>query len=168
LTLIIGWLIIFVSVFIVSIAGSALVFSTGLIVHEAVSRSLTLVAMGLLAGLTSSWMSNFLRVGGTRSRLLNVVAVAEGIAGVLLIINSILAISPAGQEIYRLPGRNIFILAIWGGIVSLGSCLAVWRLRGSVHSAKRDAVVSLVLLASIPLIVVVTIFVASLFGLTGA
>jgi len=45
---ILRWLAIFLAVSIVSIAGFFLVFSFDLIVHEAVSNSLTMLAMGLL------------------------------------------------------------------------------------------------------------------------
>ena len=51
---ILRWLAVFVLVFVVSVAGSFPVFALGLIVHEAISNTLTMLVTGLLAAIGSS------------------------------------------------------------------------------------------------------------------
>ena len=65
-------------------------------------------------------------------------------------------------------GPNILLLATWGIVLSLSAYLASWHFRSSEYTRKRDIIMSLVLLALAPTVVVVTIAIASRFGLTGA
>ena len=154
------WPAILVVTFMACTAGSAPVFTTGLILHEAVSQPLTLLVMGLLAALTASWMSNLLSGASTHSRILRIVAATENVA-VLLI--------PSRDLFYMLRiGPNAVLLATWGAVLSLAACLAAWRFRSPTYRRRRDITISLILLAAVPPFVVATIAVASLFGLTGA
>ena len=149
------WLVVFLVTLIVSVAGSLPVFVTGLVVREVVSRPLTLLVMGLIAALTSSWVSNFLSGTSTYSRILRVVATTETVA--ILLIFLPMQFSP-----------SIVLLVVWGVILSVGAYLAVWRFRNPKYNRRRDIIMSLVLLALAPTTVVITIAIASRFGLTGA
>lgn len=74
------WLVVFIITFIVSVVGSIPVFTTGLFVQEVIVYPLTVVVMGLLAALTSSWTFNLLGGEPTHSRLLRIVAATEIVA----------------------------------------------------------------------------------------
>ena len=151
------WLIVFIVTLIVCIAGSAPVFTTSLFVPEFISYPLTLLVMGVLAALTSSWMSNLFSGDSTHSRILRIVALTE-IAAILLVLSR-------GLFVF---GLNIVLLAIWGIIISVSAYVAAWHFRSSAYSRRGDTVVSLVLLALASTVVVVTIAIASRLGLTGA
>ena len=71
------WLVVFIATLVVSVVGSIPVFTTGLFVQEIVVYPLTVLVMGLLAALTSSWMSNLLGGEPTHSRILLIVAATE-------------------------------------------------------------------------------------------
>ena len=60
------------------------VFATSLVVQEVISYPLTLLMMGLLAALTSSWISNLLTSDFTHSRILRIMSVTE-IVAILLV-----------------------------------------------------------------------------------
>jgi len=149
------WLVVFVVTLIVSVAGSLPVFVTGLVVREVVSRPLTLLVMGLIAALTSSWVSNFLSGTSTYSRILRIVAITETVAIVLVFLR--MQFSPA-----------MVLLVVWGVILSGSAYLAAWRFRSSEYNRRQDIIMSLVLLALAPTTVIITIAIASRFGLTGA
>lgn len=155
------WLAVLIVTFIVSVVGSIPVFTIGLIVREVIVYPLTVVVMGLLAALTSSWMSNLLGDEQTHSRLLHVVAATEIVAILLVPLWGVLSY-------IGLYGPNIFLLATWGMVISLSAYLAAWRFRSPTYSRRRDIFMSLVLLAAALFIAVVTIAIASRFGLTGA
>lgn len=168
MSMILRWLVIFILALVVSTAGSLPVFSLGLIVHEAVSNSLTMMVIGLLAAISSSWLSNLFRIGGMWSRLLYIVGTSEIAAAILAIAYFIVTISQAVSTLRRLFPVNIFLIIAWGVLLSASACLAAWHLRSRKSNLKRDAIMSLVLLGLAILAVVVTIAIASLFGLTGA
>ena len=149
------WLVVFVVTLIVSVAGSLPVFVTGLVVREVVSRPLTLLVMGLLAALTSSWGSNLLSGNSTYSRILRIVATTETAA--ILLIFLPMQFAP-----------NMALLAVWGVILSVIAYLAAWKFRNSEYNRRQDIIISLFLLALAPTTVVITIVIASRFGLTGA
>ena len=165
---ILRWLAVFIAALVVSIAGSIPVFATGLIVHEAVSNSLTMVVMGLLAAISSSWLSNIFTIGSKRSRLLPIVGASEIVAAILALAYFFVTMSPAAPELHRLFSVNIFLLVVWGVLLSASACLAAWHFRSSTLNPKRDAITSLALLGLAIVAVVATIAIASLFGLTGA
>ena len=156
------WLVVFSVALVVCIVGSAPVFATGLFVHEVVNYPMTIVVMGLLAALTSSWMSNLLSGSVTHSRLLRIVAITEIVAILLVLLRGVW-VSYIG-----LYSPNIFLLAIWSVVLSVSACLAASYFRSPTYSRRRDIIISLVLLALAPVFVVVTIAIASRFGLTGA
>ena len=154
------WLAVFIVTLVVCMAGSAPVFATSLFVPEVISYPLTLLVMGLLAALTSSWMSNFLGSDSTPSRILRIVGTTEIVAILLVFLRGAFYIVQVGP--------NILLLATWGIVLSLSAYLAAWHFRSSEYSRRRDIIMSLVLLALAPTVVFVTIAIASHFGLTGA
>ncbi len=154
------WLTVFVVTFLVCVAGSLPVFATSLFVPEEISFPLTLLVMGILAALTSSWMSNLLSGDATHSRILRIAGTTETVA--LLMI-------PFGGVIYRVQfGPNISLLGMWGIVLSLVAYLAVWHFRTPAYNRRRDIIISVILLALAPIVVTVAIATASRFGLTGA
>jgi len=154
------WLAVFLVTFIVCTSGSMPVFITSLVVQEVISYPLTILVMGLLAALTASWMSNLLSGDSTHSRILRIVGATEIVAILLVLLRGVFYIIQLGP--------NILLLATWGIVLSLSAYLAAWRFRSSEYSRRRDIIMSLVLLALAPTVVVVTIAIASRFGLTGA
>ncbi|MFC1963867.1 hypothetical protein ACFLV1_00630 [Chloroflexota bacterium] len=154
------WLAVFLVTFIVCTAGSMPVFVTSLFVHEVISYPLTILVMGLLAALTASWMSNILCGDSTHSRILRIVGITEIIAILLILLRGVFYIVQFGS--------NILLLATWGIVLSLSAYLAAWHFRSSEYSRRRDIIMSLILFALAPIIVIVTIAIASRFGLTGA
>ena len=154
------WLAVFLVTFIVCTAGSMPVFVTSLIVQEVISYPLTLLVMGLLAALTASWMSNLLNGDSTHSRILRIAVATETVAILLVFFRSVFYILQFGS--------NIFMVATWGIVLSIAAYLSAWKFRSPAYNRRRDIIVSLVLLALAPTVVVVTISIASLFGLTGA
>lgn len=162
------WSVVFIVTLVISIIGSMPVFVTGLIVHEVVSNSLTIAVMGLLAGLSSSWMSNLLKISHTCSRVMHIVATTEIVAIILAVTYFLITISPTAWAFHRLFPRNIFLLGIWGLVFSVSACLAAWHFRSTIRNLRRDIITSLLLLPLAAIAVVATIAVASLFGLTGA
>jgi hypothetical protein len=137
------------------------VFVTSLFVQEVISYPLTLMVMGLLAALTSSWMSNLLSGDSTHSRILRIAGATEAVAIFLVFFRGVF-------YILRFGGPNILMLAMWGIALSIAAYLAAWKFRSHAYNKRRDIIISLVLLALAPTIVVITIAIASLFGLTGA
>ena len=162
------WLAVFIVTLIVSIAGSFPVFTLGLIVHEAVSRSLTMLVMGLLAAISSSWLSNLFRIGGKWSRLSRIVMTLEVVAAILAIAYFLVTMSPAGSILNILFPINIILLMRWGVLFSVIACFVAWRFRSPTRYLKRDAIMSPILVGLAVAVVVATMAIASLFGLTGA
>ena len=154
------WSAVFMVTFIVCTAGSMPVFVTSLVVQEVISYPLTLLVMGLLAALTSSWMSNLLSSDSTHSRILRIAVATETAAILLVFFQGLFYILQFGS--------NMLMLATWGIVLSITAYLSAWKFRSSVYNRRRDITISLVLLALAPTVVVVTIAIASLFGLTGA
>ena len=154
------WLAVFLVTFVVCTAFSMPVFVTSLFVQEVISYPLTLLVMGLLAALTSSWMSNLLSGDSTHSRILRIAVATETVAILLVFFRSVFYILQFGS--------NILMLATWGIVLSIAAYLSAWKFRSSAYNRRGDIIISLVLLALAPTVVVVTIAIASLFGLTGA
>ena len=154
------WLAVFLVTFLVCTAGSMPVFVTSLVVQEIISYPLTLLVMGLLAALTSSWISNLLSGDSTHSRILRIAGATETVAILLVFFRDVFYILQFGP--------NILKLATWGIVLSIAAYLAAWKYRSPEYKRRRDIIISLVLLALAPIVVVVTIAIASLFGLTGA
>jgi hypothetical protein len=154
------WSAVFLVTFIVCTAGSMPVFVTSLFVQEVISYPLTLLVMGLLATLTSSWMSNLLSGDSTHSRILRIAGATETVAILLVFFRGVFYILEFGP--------NILKLAMWGIVLSIAAYLAAWKFRSAAYNRRRDIIISLILLVLAPTVVVVTIAIASLFGLTGA
>ncbi|MFC2022048.1 hypothetical protein ACFLTR_02385 [Chloroflexota bacterium] len=156
----IRWLAVFIITLVVCMAGSAPVFATSVFVQPVISYPLTLLVMGVLAALTSSWMSNLLSSDSTHSRILRIVGATEIVATLLVLLR--------GVFYFVQLGPNILWLATWGIVLSLSAYLAAWHFRSSEYNRRQDIIMSLVLLAFALTVVVVTIAIASGFGLTGA
>ena len=154
------WLAVFLVTFIVCTTGSMPVFVTSLFVQEIISYPLTLLVMGLLAALTSSWMSNLFSGDSTHSRILRIAGATETVAILLVFFRGVFYILQFGP--------NILMLAMWGIVLSIAAYLAAWKFRSPAYNRRRDIIISLVMLALAPTVVVITIAIASLFGLTGA
>ena len=154
------WSAVFLITFIVCTAGSIPVFVTSLVVQEVISYPLTLLMMGLLAALTSSWISNLLTSDFTHSRILRIMSVTEIVAILLAFFQGVFYILQFGP--------NVLKLATWGIVLSIAAYLAAWKFRSPAYNRRRDIIISLVLFALAPTVVVITIAIASLFGLTGA
>ena len=154
-------IILFIITLVVSVVASMPVFVMGLIVEEVISHPLTLLVMGILAGLTASWMSNRLSRDSTYSRILHIVGATQVIAVLLILLRFVF-------PFYIMPTGNKSLLATWGVILSLSACFAARRFRSSELNRKRDIIMTLILLVGMPVVVVATIAIASLFGLTGA
>ncbi|MFC1931948.1 hypothetical protein ACFLXJ_07125 [Chloroflexota bacterium] len=156
------WLVIFIVTLVANVVLSIPVFGTTIFVREEVSYPLTIAVMALLVALTSSWISNLLSSEHTHSRLLHVVGITEIIALALVV-------WPGSLVFYiGLYITKIFLLLVWGFVLSIGACLAAWHFRNPDYSRRKDIIISLILLALAPTILVVTIAIASRFGLTGA
>jgi len=161
-------LAIFILTFMISILGSMPIFALGLVVHESVIISLTIIVTGLLAAISSSWLSNLFRIDRMTSRLLPVVVISGISAAILIIAYFVISRSPAASILNTLFTRNIFLLLSWSVLLSASACLAAWHFRSSIHNLRRDAIITLILLGVAILIIVATVAIASLFGLTGA
>jgi len=168
MSMVFRWLAVFVLALAVSVSGSLPVFALGLIVHEAVSNTLAILVQGLLAAISASWLADLFRVEGARSRLLSVVAATETAAAVLAAIYFGLNLGPASRLIRQFFPVNIFLLAAWGVILTVGACLAARHYRGSTRSRKQDAVMSVIFLGLALAVIIASLLVAALFGLTGA
>ena len=94
------------------------------------------------------------------SRILRIAGATETVAILLIIFRSVFYILQFGPNIYK--------LATWGIVLSIAAYLAAWKFRDPEYNRRRDIIISLVLLALAPTVVVVTIAIASLFGLAGA
>ena len=154
------WIAVFMVTFLVCTAGSMPVFVTSLFVQEVISYPLTLLVMGILAALASSWMSNLLSGDSTHSRILLIAGATETIAILLVFFQGLFYILQFGP--------NILKLAVWGIVLSISAYLAARKFRSHAYNKRKDIIISTVMLALVPIVVVVTIAIASLFGLTGA
>ena len=112
----IRWLAVFIVTLVVCMAGSVPVFATSLFVQEVISYPLTLLVMGILAALTSSWMSNLLSGDSTYSHILRIVGATEIVAILLVLLRGIFYIVQLGP--------NMLLLATWGIVLSLSAYLA--------------------------------------------
>jgi hypothetical protein len=162
------WSALFIATLAVSIAGSIPVFTLGLVVHEAVSNSLAILVTGLLAAISSSWLSNLFRIGGAWSRLLRIVATLEIAAAILAVAHLLKTISPLAPILRQIFPANIFLLITWGVLLSIVACFAAWRFRRPTLNLKRDVIISFILLGLAAAVIVATMAIASFFGLTGA
>lgn len=146
-----------------SIIGLFLVLPLGLIVAEWVIFPLGLVIAALLAALSAGWAGVFLTRDQTQTRLWPVVWVTEVVAiGMALIFLLMVRLGVAGF------GPLIIPIMIFSLILALCAGAASWRFRSPRQDTRQQVklTVALVLLAvvSVPGV----IFIASLFGLTGA
>ena len=60
------------------------------------------------------------------------------------------------------------MLAMWSIVLSIAAYLAAWKFRSHAYNRRRDIIISILMLVLAPIVMVVTIAIASLFGLTGA
>lgn len=152
----------FVSALIGSTLGIFLVLPFGLIASEFVIFPLALAVSAILGSICAAWAGNFLAGDGTRTRLLQVVGVTEGIA-------AIIALAILGGVSLRLVllGPLINVALVCTAALALAACVATWGFR-SAERDPREGRLTLGLLALAAVSVPATIFIAWLAGLTGA
>lgn len=151
------WLGVFAATLLICMVSSFPVYATSIFVYEGVSYPLTLIVMGLLAALTSSWSSNLWAGDSAHSRVLRIIGTTEVAAMLLYLFGGGLIAS-----------ANIVLLSIWGILISGAAYLSARRFRSPEYNKRRDVILSLVLLALAPALVATTMAFASRLGLTGA
>ena len=156
-------LVTFLVALIGAMSGLFLLLPLGLVVHELVIFPLALAIAALLAAIAANWAGSGLARDETRTRLLPVVGATEGVALVALLV--VIANFALRLAIFN----RIMIIAVFCGLMlALGATVATWRFRRSKESPSSDGLLTLALLGLAVVAVPVVIFVASLFGLTGA
>jgi hypothetical protein len=141
--------------------GGLLVIPFGLVVVEFVIFPLAFAVGALFAAIGAGWVGNLLAPGG--SRFLPIVAISEIAAAVVAVaLLVVMARTPPGT----LPSP-LFVVALGMILIALGTSWAAWRFRSPERYMGRDATITLGLVGLAVLLFVATLFVASLFGLTG-
>jgi len=141
--------------------GGLLVIPFGLVVIEFVIFPLAFAVGALFAAIGAGWVGNLLAPGG--SRFLPIVAISEIAAAVVAVaLLVVMARTPPGT----LPSP-LFVVALGMILIALGASWAAWRFRSPERYMGRDATITLGLVGLAVLLFVATLFVASLFGLTG-
>jgi hypothetical protein len=150
-----------------SIVGMILILPLSLVVHEAVILPLALAVAALLAALSASWTGTLLTPNHTRTRLVRVVAATEAAATLVALLLIALLSIDAAMVMTILPTP-----AVIGGVASLvlalSATVATGHFRRSQYIAGRDAILTVAFLVLAVVSVPAVLFVASLFGLTGA
>jgi len=141
--------------------GGLLVVPFGLVVVEFVIFPLAFAVGALFAAIGAGWVGNLLAPGG--SRFLPIVAISEIAAAVVAVaLLVVMARTPPGT----LPSP-LFVVALGMILIALGASWAAWRFRSPERYMGRDATITLGLVGLAVLLFMATLFVASLFGLTG-
>ena len=147
-----------------------ILFPVGLVVAEFIAWPLTFLIAAIFAAIGAGWAGNLLTPG--RSRLLPIVGVSMataavvGLAVLILIANYLPTPSFVVERAGIGPGRAADVLL--GMIfIALGASWATWRFRGPEPVLVKDVALTLGLVSLAVLVIVATLLVASLFGLTG-
>ncbi len=153
----------FIAALVGAMAGLMLILPLGLAVHEFVIFPLALGVAALLAALGAAWTGTLLAQGQSRTRLMPVVGVAEATAvllAILVLANSVLRLGIFDRLIY-------LALAI-EFILALAATVGMQAFRRPGEGKRDDLRWTLLLLGMAILLVPIVVYVASLFGLTGA
>ena len=146
-----------------SIIGLFLVLPLGLIVAEWVIFPLGLVIAALLAALSAGWAGTFLARDQTQTQLWPVIWVTEVVAiGMALIFLLMVRLGVASF------GPLIIPIMIFSLILALCAGAATWRFRSPKQDTRSEVKLTVMLLVLAVVSVPSIIFIASLFGLTGA
>ena len=143
-----------------------LVLLFGLVVVEVVIFPLTWVVAALFAALGASWAGILLSPDHTSSRILPVVGVSEAIAGVVVVLFLILP-PTLGVSVLALGGPPVVLGAVMV-LIGLSASWAAWHFRGPEGRFGKDALMTLGLVGLAVLVIVGTLYVASLFGMVEA
>ncbi len=153
----------FLSVFSLSLIGttpfSVFLFVMGLVVAESIIYPTASLATAAIAGLFAGWASSSVVEDGKRADL-NKVVVGNLAIGVIPAVASVLLASAVSRAVWLIGGVLVF------GCVT-GTILAL-RLRTSDATVAGDGQTTVGWLLGAVVGVGLVIFVASLFGLTGA
>jgi len=155
------WSAVFLASLLGGLIGAFPVFVTALIVNEFVSTPLALGVGALFCSLSASWVGN---IGASdRTDIGRTLLISESTAAFLALVYFALAL--ARTPVHILP---FFLLLGTVGILAIASTLAARWFRLPRPGLRRDAAVTAGLLVGSYAVVIAAIFVASLFGLTGA
>ena len=158
------WLTVYSSALLVALVSGVPLITLGLVLHEAISRSLWLVVSTLLAAIAASWISNVAVASRGRARLLPVVALSEALAAGLLIPIALLV----PRLLTLLQFRQVYLLLFLSPLVACIATLVAARFRAPRKELVKDVLMTLGLLAAAVGIVVGTLLGAELLGLAGA
>ncbi len=146
-----------------SIIGLFLVLPLGLIAAEWVIFPLGLVIAGLLAALSAGWAGAFLARDQTQTQLWPVIWITETVAiGLALIFILLVRLGAASF------GPLIVPILIFSLSLALCAGVATWRFRSPKQDTRSEVKLTVILLVLAVVSVPGVIFIASLFGLTGA
>jgi hypothetical protein len=146
-----------------SMVGLFLVLPLGLVVAEWVIFPLGLAIAALLAALSAGWAGTLLAKDQTQTQLGPVIRLTETVAiGLALIF---LLIAWLGMASF---GPLIIPILIFSLILALCAGAATWRFRGQKQAIRSEVKLTMMLLGLAVVSVPGVIFIASLFGLTGA
>jgi hypothetical protein len=135
----------------------------GLVVVEWVIFPLGLVIAGLLAALSAGWAGTLLARDQTQTQLWPVIWITEVAAiGTALIFLLLVRLGAASF------GPLIIPILIFSLILALCAGVATWRFRSAKQETKSEVKLTVGLLVLAVVSVPAVIFIASLFGLTGA
>jgi hypothetical protein len=153
----------FIAATVIGFVGLLVLMSLGLIVSELVITPLALLVAGVFVALAAGWTGTLLATDGTRTQLGAVVARTEVTAAVLAI--ALLALMGLQITIF---GRLIYLIVACSVLLALGASIETGRNRDATQSRHHDVRLTLTLLAAAVVAVPLVIWVASVFGLTGA
>ena len=160
-------MLIYTGAFVAALAGAMvgliLILPLGLAVHEFVIFPLALGVAALLAALSAAWTGTLLAYDQSRTRLMPVVGVVEATA--VLLASLVFANSVLRLGIFD---RLIYLALAIGLILALAATVGMQAFRRPSEGKQDDLKWTLLSLGMAILLVPVVIYVASLFGLTGA
>ena len=154
------WLTVYSSALLVALVSGVPLLTLGLVLHEAISRSLWLVVSTLLAAIAASWISNVAAARPGHARLLPVVAVTAGLRIPIAL--------AAPRLLTPLHYRQVYLLLFFSPLVACMVTLAAARLRAPKPEIRKDVLMTVGLLALAVGVVVGTLLGADLLGLAGA
>jgi hypothetical protein len=143
-------------------------FSLGLVASELVVYPLAAGVGAVCAALAAGWTATLLARDGSRTRLLAAVGFTEATAVAvvaLLLAYQMLAVRLLPRV---LDARPIVLVAACALLLAAGATVAAWRYRAAARDVAGDVRLTLALLVLAAGSVPAVLFVASLFGLTGA
>ncbi len=157
------WLAAFLAALIGSVIGLIAILPLSLGVHELVIFPLALAVSALFAALAAGWVGTWLATDGSRTQLMSTVASMEAMAALLAV--TFIALLTLQVTFFMPPIRFI---AIGSLLLALAASVATVRSRHSAQDSSADVRLTVMLLLVAVVSVPLVIFLASLFGMTGA